>query len=202
MGYRIKLLGVAQWTETGIEQRVHPTMVPVDSTIAQIHEVTNAVAIDGDIVGQLVLTGPGAGGDATASAVAGDIADIAKSHPGHQTAPAFGTPAKHLAPYKQARMRAHEGGYFIRMDVYDRAGVFASVAKHMAEKDISLASIVQHRPNQPKGATPQVAASENGEQTIILVTHTTTEKAIRAALEKIKADGHLISEPQMIRIEN
>ncbi len=199
LGYRIKLLGVAQKTDTGIEQRVHPTMVPVDSAIAQIPDVTNAVAIDGDIVGQLVLSGPGAGGDATASAVAGDIADIAKSQPGQQYAPAFGAPAAHLKPYKQARMRAHAGGYFIRMDVHDRTGVFASVAGHMAEEGISLASIVQHRPNGAKAAS---AAKESGEQTIILVTHTTTELAIRNALEKIAADGHLVSEAQMIRIEN
>ncbi|MCG6857674.1 MAG: homoserine dehydrogenase, partial [Salaquimonas sp.] len=181
LGYRIKLLGVAQKTDTGIEQRVHPTMVPFDSAIAQIHDVTNAVAIDGDIVGQLVLSGPGAGGNATASAVAGDIADIAKSRPGQQYAPAFGTPARQLEPYRQARMRAHAGGYFIRMDVHDRIGVIASVATHMAEEGISLASIVQHRPNIPGGATPQIAEAADGRQTIILVTHTTTELAIRNA---------------------
>ncbi|MEC9342873.1 MAG: homoserine dehydrogenase, partial [Pseudomonadota bacterium] len=197
LGYRIKLLGVAQRTDTGIEQRVHPTMVPVDSTIAQIHDVTNAVAIDGDIVGQLVLSGPGAGGDATASAVAGDIADIAKSRPGQQYAPAFGVPASHLAPYRQARMRAHAGGYFIRMVVHDRTGVFASVATRMAAENISLASIVQHRDSSGGPAAPA-----DGHQTIILVTHTTTELAIRNALEAIGDDGHLVSAAQMIRIEN
>ena len=193
LGYRIKLLGVAQKTESGIEQRVHPTMVPLDAPIAQIHGVTNAVAIDGDIVGQLVLSGPGAGGDATASAVAGDIADIAKSRPGHQHAPAFGVPARHLQPYKQARMRAHEGGYYIRLDVHDRAGVFASLAKRMAEEEISLESIVQHR--------SKTGAEKTDTQTVILVTHRTTESAVRSALKKIEADGHLVSRAQMIRIE-
>ncbi|MEZ5791663.1 MAG: homoserine dehydrogenase [Nitratireductor sp.] len=193
LGYRIKLLGVAQKTESGIEQRVHPTMVPLDAPIAQIHGVTNAVAIDGDIVGQLVLSGPGAGGDATASAVAGDIADIAKSRPGHQHAPAFGVPARHLQPYKQARMRAHEGGYYIRLDVHDRAGVFASLAKRMAEEEISLESIVQHR--------SKTGLDKSDTQTVILVTHRTTESAVRSALKKIEADGHLVSRAQMIRIE-
>ncbi|MCB1455306.1 MAG: homoserine dehydrogenase [Nitratireductor sp.] len=193
LGYRIKLLGVAQKTESGIEQRVHPTMVPLDAPIAQIHGVTNAVAIDGDIVGQLVLSGPGAGGDATASAVAGDIADIAKSRPGHQHAPAFGVPARHLQPYKQARMRAHEGGYYIRLDVHDRAGVFASLAKRMAEEEISLESIVQHR--------SKTGAEKTDTQTVILITHRTTESAVRSALKKIEADGHLVSRAQMIRIE-
>src|ERR1044072_3455865 len=76
LGYRIKLLGVAQKTDSGIEQRVHPTMVPTASVIAQVHGVTNAVAIETDILGELLLSGPGAGGNATASAVVGDIDDI------------------------------------------------------------------------------------------------------------------------------
>ena len=78
LGYRIKLLGVASRTDSGIEQRVHPTMVPKSSAIARIDGVTNAVAIEADFVGELVLSGPGAGGEATASSVVGDIADIAR----------------------------------------------------------------------------------------------------------------------------
>lgn len=193
LGYRIKLLGVAQKTDTGIEQRVHPTLVPLEAPIAQIHGVTNAVAIDADIVGRLVMSGPGAGGEATASAVAGDIADIAKSRPGHQQAPALGTPARNLAPYKQARMRAHAGGYFIRLSVNDRAGAFASIASRMAQEGISLKSIVQHGTGAVQG---------DAGQAVILVTHTTTESAIRAALKNIDVDGHLVSRPQMIRIES
>ncbi len=192
LGYRIKLLGVAQQTESGVEQRVHPTMVPVDSTIAQISGVTNAVAIDADIVGQLVMSGPGAGGDATASAVAGDIADIAKCLPGDQKVPALGRPAKELEPYRRARMRSHEGGYFIRLTVKDHAGVFAAIAGSMAAQDISLESIVQHRVAQE---------SDSDLQTIILITHETTESAVRTALEAIEADSALAGKPQMIRIE-
>ena len=144
LGYRIKLLGVAQRTDSGIEQRVHPTMVPTASVIAQVHGVTNAVAIETDILGELLLSGPGAGGNATASAVVGDIADIAKSRPGFQHGPVFGRPAKELKPYKRAQMRSHEGGYFIRLTVHDRVGVFAAIAKRMADNEISLESIVQH----------------------------------------------------------
>src|SRR5690606_2212165 len=143
LGYRIKLLGVAQKTDTGIEQRVHPTMVPRDSVIAQVDGVTNAVAIESDILGELLMVGPGAGGDATASAVLGDISDIAKSRPGEQRVPVLGSPAASLSIYQRARMRSHEGGYFIRLTVADRAGVFASVASRMAENRISLESIVQ-----------------------------------------------------------
>ncbi|MDX8440706.1 homoserine dehydrogenase [Mesorhizobium australafricanum] len=191
LGYRIKLLGVAQRTDSGIEQRVHPTMVPTASVIAQVHGVTNAVAIETDILGELLLSGPGAGGNATASAVIGDIADIAKSRPGFQHAPVFGWPAKELKPYKKARMRSHAGGYFIRLTVHDRTGVFAAIAKRMADSDISLESIVQ-----------QAAGAETlAQKTVILVTHETTEAAVRKAVEGITKDGHLTDKPQVIRIE-
>ena len=192
LGYRIKLLGVAQRTETGVEQRVHPTMVPRDSVIAQVDGVTNAVAIESDILGELLMVGPGAGGDATASAVLGDIADIAKSRPGEQRVPVLGTPAKALAPYVRARMRSHEGGYFIRLTVADRAGVFASVATRMAENNISLESIVQR-------AGQQAETVES--KTIVLVTHATTEESVRKAVAAIKAESYLVGEPQVIRIE-
>ncbi|MFN3636332.1 MAG: homoserine dehydrogenase [Rhizobium rhizophilum] len=192
LGYRIKLLGVAQKTESGIEQRVHPTMVPLDSVIAQVDGVTNAVALESDILGELLMVGPGAGGNATASAVLGDITDIAKSRPGAQEVPVLGRPAHLLEPYRQAEMQSHEGGYFIRLTVQDRTGVFASIATQMAENAISLESIVQH---SKEPATP------GRPQTIILVTHATMESAVRKAVDAIKREGYLIGEPQVIRIE-
>ncbi|CDZ37539.1 Homoserine dehydrogenase [Neorhizobium galegae bv. officinalis] len=192
LGYRIKLLGVAQLTDSGIEQRVHPTMVPHDSVIAQVDGVTNAVAIESDILGELLMVGPGAGGNATASAVLGDIADIAKSSPGAQRVPVLGTPAASLAPYKRARMQSHEGGYFIRLTVADRTGVFASIAARMAENGISLESIMQRAKPDAATDTPK---------TIILVTHATMEDSIRKAVDAIKAESYLVGEPQVIRIE-
>lgn len=193
LGYRIKLLGVAMRTPSGIEQRVHPTMVPTESMIAQVDGVTNAVTIEADILGELMLSGPGAGGDATASAVLGDIADIAKSRPGHQHGPALGRPAARLEPYTRARMRSHEGGYFISLKVDDRIGVFASIAGQMAKSGISLESIVQRPSARGKEA-------ENL-KTVILVTHATTEASVRQAVEEIRSEGYLKGEPQVIRIE-
>jgi homoserine dehydrogenase len=192
LGYRIKLLGVAQRTETGIEQRVHPTMVPRDSVIAQVDGVTNAVAIEADILGELLMVGPGAGGNATASAVMGDITDIAKSRPGAQMVPSLGRPARELETYRRAQMQSHEGGYFIRLTVEDRIGVFASIATRMAENGISLESIVQ----RPKAHDDKAAR-----QTIILVTHATMEEAVRRAVATIKGEGYLHGAPQVIRIE-
>lgn len=191
LGFRIKLLGVAQRTETGIEQRVHPTMVPLDSVIAQVDGVTNAVALESDILGELLMVGPGAGGNATASAVLGDITDIAKSRPGTQQVPVLGRPAHLLEPYRQAQMRSHEGGYFIRLSVVDRTGVFASIATKMALNNISLESIVQRSEHSVADAPV----------TIILVTHATMEDAVRKAVAAIKSEGYLVGEPQVIRIE-
>ena len=194
LGYRIKLLGVAHRTDTGIEQRVHPTMVPKSSAIARIDGVLNAVAVDGDYVGEIVLVGPGAGGNATASSVVGDIADIARG----DRAAVLGMPATQLEDYQRARMRAHEGGYYIRLSVYDRPGAFAEIAKCMGDADISLESIVQRRITGASEETPE----ENGApQPVMLITYETTEVAIKKALEVIVDKGVVAEPPQMIRIE-
>ncbi|MBO0902572.1 homoserine dehydrogenase [Jiella sonneratiae] len=189
LGYRIKLLAVALRTDSGIEQRVHPAMIPARSALAQIDGVTNAVAIDSDLLGSILLAGPGAGGAATSSAVLSDIMDVA----GGFVPPTLGVPPARLQPYQRARMRAHEGGYYIRLAVYDRVGAFASIANRMAENGISLESIVQRKADLKTG---------EGTAPVILVTHETTEAAIRAALEALSKDGHLSGEPQMIRIED
>lgn len=114
-------------------------MVPKTSAIARIDGVLNAVAIDGDAVGEVVLVGPGAGGDATASAVLSDLADVARDN----AVPALGLAVSRLEPYEAARMRLHEGGYYIRLAVYDRSGAFAEIARIMAAEGISLESIMQ-----------------------------------------------------------
>jgi homoserine dehydrogenase len=195
LGYRIKLLGVASRTDSGIEQRVHPTMVPKSSAVARIDGVTNAIAVEADFVGQLVLSGPGAGGDATASSVMSDIADIARG----DRIGTFGRPATSLEPYRRAGIRLHEGGYYIRLALYDRPGAFAAIAKRMADHNISLESIVQRR-RAPRSTAPGHPVPE-APQPVILITYETTEVAIREALDGILKDGHIAETPQMIRIE-
>ncbi|HLH12441.1 MAG TPA: homoserine dehydrogenase [Methylovirgula sp.] len=188
LGYRIKLLGVAERTSAGIEQRVHPTMVPRSSAIAQVMGVTNAVTIDADAVHELTLSGPGAGGLATASSVVADIVDIAKG----ARLPPFGLPVAALAPLEQAPLQMHEGGYYIRLSVYDRPGAAAAIAMRMAERSISLESIMQRRrPGERKPAAVPV----------VLITHATYEKLIREALAAVMADGFVAEPPQLIRIE-
>ncbi len=192
LGYRVKLLGVAQKTPAGIEQRVHPTMVPKSSAIAQIMGVINAVSINADAIPELTLAGPGAGGDATASAVVADLADLAR---GLRIAP-FGLPVAALTQSQRAPLQMHEGGYYVRLSVHNRPGAAAAIATRMAENGISLESIVQRIPPGTRGTT---AAPDP--VPVVLITYATHEKTIRQALESVVADGYLAEKPQLIRIE-
>jgi homoserine dehydrogenase len=195
LGYRVKLLGVAMRTEQGIEQRVHPTMVPKETAIAQVMGVTNALSIDGEGIASITLVGPGAGGEATASAVISDLGDIARG----LHVPAFGRSTAALAHSHKTPMQRHEGGYYIRLLALDRPGTFAAIAKRLADERISLESIVQHRGGRPHGGgDPKGAATP---APVILITYATTEDAVRRALHAIKAEGVIAGHPQVIRIE-
>jgi homoserine dehydrogenase len=189
MGYKIKLLGVAISGEEGIEQRVHPTLVPKGSPVADTDGVFNAVVVKGDFVGDLMLEGRGAGAHPTASAVLSDIVDVARGN----CRPAFGVPATALRAYKAAPPRAHEGGYYVALELHDRPGAVAAVARILADEKISIESIFQ-RGKQAKD-TPRATAP------FILITHDTGETAMRDALARIETDGHVAAHPRMIRIE-
>jgi homoserine dehydrogenase len=196
LGYRVKLLGVAVRTEKGIEQRVHPTMIPKDSAIAQVMGVTNAVSIDADGFAPITLVGPGAGGQATASAVVADIGDVAR---GVRTAP-FGRPSARLAAVKRAPMQRHEGGYYIRLAAVDRPGTFAAIAGLLADEKISLESIMQrHHGGLPHGGDDP--KSPDAPAPVILITYATSEDAVRRALKAIRKKGVIAGTPQVIRIE-
>ncbi len=189
LGFRIKLLGVAERTDHGVEQRVHPTMVAKSEPLAQTMGVLNAVTIDGDAVGALTLVGPGAGGDATASAVGADIADIARGI----VDPVFGRPVGTLAEIERASIQRHEGGYYVRLAVVERPGAMAAIATRMGERKISLEAIMQKRPPKNAPTSPYVS--------VVLITHATTESSIREALAQTVADGVVQPTPQVIRIE-
>ena len=191
LGFRVKLLGVAKRTASGIEQRVHPTMVPKRSAIAQIGGVTNAVVVNADAVREVTLAGPGAGGEATASAVVADLADVAK---GDRSA-TFGIPVAALRPLEQAEIGKHEGGYYVRLSLHDRPGAAAAIAMRMAEKGISLESIVQRSRAAQNGAASAIPVP------VTFITHATTEHAIREAIVAVVEDGHVAGKPQVIRIE-
>ena len=193
LGYRVKLLGVAVDTGKGIEQRVHPTMVPKDTAIAQVMGVTNAVTVDAHAVHAITLVGPGAGGMATASAVVADIGDIAR---GVRTPP-FGRATSGLAVSRKAPMQRHEGGYYIRLLARDKPGSAATIARRLAQQGISIESIVQRHAGTQGGSNPGKAAPVP----VILITYATTEDAVRRALAAVRRDRVISGSPQVIRIE-
>ncbi len=194
LGYRVKLLGVAVRTAKGIEQRVHPTMVPKSSSIAQVMGVTNAVTVDGEGVPPITLVGPGAGGAATASAVVADIADVAR---GARVNP-FGQPVERLRTTEKAPMERHEGGYYIRLMARDLPGTAATIATHLAEQKISIESIVQRHAN---GADAARLSGKASQVPVILITYATHEDAVYRALKAVQRDKVISGRPQVIRIE-
>jgi homoserine dehydrogenase len=186
MGFKVKLLGVAVATADGIEQRVHPTLVPKGSPVADTDGVFNAVVVQSDFAGDLMLEGRGAGAHPTASAVLADIADVARGN----LRPSFGVPAKDLRKYKAAPKRAHEGGYYVALELYDKPGAVAAIASILADEKISIESIVQKAP-----------AKAGAIASFMLVTHKTLDSSMREALVRIERDGHVASKPRTIRIE-
>lgn len=200
LGYCIKLLGVASETEHGIEARVTPVLVAEESALAEVSGVTNCVGIDGDFAGNLLLVGPGAGARPTASAVASDIVDIARG----LVMPPFIHSTAVLEPARSLDLNTRLGNYYVRLSVYDRPGAMAAITKRMSDENVSLESIVQKRPgpvHPGQAAEPPPGAAEAAVN-VILITHDTTEDAMRRALRAIEQDGKVKGRPQMIRIED
>ncbi|ODT75751.1 MAG: homoserine dehydrogenase [Pelagibacterium sp. SCN 64-44] len=193
LGYKIKLLGIAERTDNGIEQRVHPTFVPKGSAIAGVDGVMNAVALETDHVHELLLAGPGAGGPPTASSVLSDILDIARG----TRVPPLGVPSDELLPYVEAPMRAHEGGFYLRLNAKDVPGALAAITTRMGEKSISIDSVIQRSDLNAKA----VAEDGSPTRTVVMITQQTLESSVREALAEIAADGFIVGEPQLIRIE-
>ena len=185
LGYRIKLLGVARMTADGLEQRMHPCMVPVSAPIGQVEGVFNGVVVEGDQVGAVVHEGRGAGAGPTASAVVGDIVDVARG----AVLPTFGVPAATLADHAIAPMSAHAGSYYIRLMVLDVPGVLADISAVLRDHEVSIESLIQ-RGRNPGQAVP-----------IVLTSHDTTEARMRGALGRIAALPAVLEPPRMIRIE-
>ena len=186
LGFRIKLLGIARRTEHGIEQRVHPCMVPVATPIANVEGVFNAVVAEGDFVGRVVMEGRGAGAGPTASAVVADLIDIAQ----RRSVPTFGRPVNLLDPARPAPMERHRGCYYIRLMVVDRPGVIADVTAALRDEDVSMESMLQ-RGRAPGEAVP-----------VVLTTHETEEARMRRALARVAALGTVLEPPRTIRIED
>jgi homoserine dehydrogenase len=186
LGYRIKLLGVARLTEHGLEQRVHPCMVPRSTPIAHVDGVFNAVVVEGDFVGRVMLEGRGAGAEPTASAVVADLLDIARE----RWSSSFTVPAASLEARPASPMLRHVGAYYVRLMVVDRPGVIADIAAALRDEQVSMEQMIQ-RGRAPGEAVP-----------VVLTTHETEEAAMRRALARISALKTVLEPPRMIRVDN
>ncbi|MCK5274865.1 MAG: homoserine dehydrogenase, partial [Alphaproteobacteria bacterium] len=151
LGYRIKLLGIASRGEGGVEQRVHPCMVPQDSPIAAVEGAFNGVVAEGDFVGTFMAEGAGAGAGPTASAVVADLMDIARG----AVPPSFGVPARDLARLTPLPIERHLGSHYIRLMVVDRPGVIADIAAALRDEQISVEAMLQ-RGRAPDEMVPVV----------------------------------------------
>jgi len=183
MGFRIKLLGVTQKTGRGLEQRMMPCLVPADSALGVLEGGTNMVVIEGHAVEQVVLRGPGAGEGPTASAVLGDICDIARG----LRLPVFGQPAATLESAKVARA-VLPAPYYLRMGLTDKPGALAKVAAALGEAGVSIDRMRQ------RGQVGDVA-------TVIIVTHKCTRQALDGALSAVEGSGVVHETPVVLRIE-
>jgi homoserine dehydrogenase len=185
LGYRIKLLGIARQTDAGIDTRVHPCMVPESAPLARVDGVYNAVVLEGDFSGRVMLEGRGAGAGPTASAVVADLIDIARGH----RAPVWGVGPGHLSAAPSVPITTYTGAYYLRLMVVDRPGVIADVTCALRDAGVSLESMLQH------GRSPGEAVP------IVLVTHETRESSMRAALDRIERLESVLERPSLIRME-
>ncbi|PPK50961.1 homoserine dehydrogenase [Marinobacter persicus] len=193
LGYRVKHLGIARRREDGIELRVHPTLVPKSHLIAQVDGVLNAVMVDGDAVGQTMYYGPGAGDEATASAVIADIVDVARSvaAESNQRVPYLGFSPDAIEDLSVLSMEDIQSAYYLRIQALDRPGVLAKIASILSEHGINIESIMQKESEFKDGRIP-----------VIILTHTVQERQMNLAIEEMESLSDIADKVIRIRAEN
>lgn len=192
LGYRIKHLGVARRTDAGVEQRVHPTLIPKDRLIANVNGVMNAVLVKGDAVGATLYYGAGAGDEATASAVIADIVDVTRTlttDPENRV-PHLAFQPNELADTPVVDMDQVETAYYLRMSAKNEAGVLAEVTRILGDKNISIKAFIQKEPKQAEK-----------EVDIILLTHRVNEGDMNNAIEQIEKLDVIAGDIMRIRVE-
>ena len=193
LGYRIKLLGIAKKTPTGVELRVHPTLIPTKRLIANVEGAMNAVQVFGDAVGTTLYYGKGAGSEPTASAVIADLVDITRL---------LSADPEHRVPYLAFQPNAVQNtpilpigeittGYYLRMRVADQAGVLAEITKILASHSISIDALLQKEAEEGESQTD-----------LVTLTHETKEKSMLAAIKEIQNLKTVDGEVVKIRLEN
>ncbi len=184
--YTIKLLTIAKRVGNEIQLRVHPAFISLDEMIAKVDGVMNGVSVIGDKVGETVYYGPGAGGDATASAVIANIIDIARKGKG---SPMLGFENSLEQDLTLADPSSIETKYYLRLQVEDKSGVLSEIASILGQKNISIEKMIQ-KPDEDECAV------------ILLSTHTCKEKAIKDAINELEKLPYIKIKPAMIRIES
>jgi homoserine dehydrogenase len=189
LGYGIKLLGVAARVPDerggGIEQRVHPCMVPEDAPMNHVSGVFNAIEVAGDFVDTTIYEGRGAGEGPTASAVVADLVDIARGG----RVPTFAVGADDLKPAETIPMGRRQGAYYVRFMVVDQPGVFADIAAALRDNAVSMESVLQ-RGRAPDEKVP-----------VVMTVHETEEDAMQRCVQAIAALDAVVEPPTLIRIE-
>ena len=190
LGYTIRMLATARRGERGIDLRVHPTLIPARDPMARVDGVLNAVAVEGDLLGTVVLEGPGAGAGATASAVLADLLDVVAE--GHRAArpQQADADAPALQPLAEVRLPT-----YLRLAVPDRAGVLAELGQAFAEQGVSIASVLQVP--QPEASNTELPAAE-----LIITTHAGPDGAIDRVLESLADSDSLLEVGVRLRIED
>ena len=181
-GYVVKLIAVCERYDAGVNARVHPAMIPRDHPLASIRGATNAVFIEGAAIDSLLFSGPGAGGDPTATAVLGDVIDAARETlAGAQVAPRIRFSPGEMVPFTDVPTR-----WYVRLLVDDQPGVLAKIAAGFGDEEVSIRSVWQ------EGVDDEAA--------LIVVTHRAPESAQRAALETLTAIPEVIEVASVIRV--
>jgi len=192
LGYRVKLLGISKKAEAGVELRVHPTLIPEKRLIANVDGAMNAVVVKGDAVGPTLYYGAGAGAEPTASAVVADLVDIARLQ---------GTKAEQRVAYLGYQLDQQQvlpilpiaevhSAYYLRLRASDKPGVMADITKVLADLQISIDAMLQKEPVEGES-----------EADIVILTHTTQEKIMDAAIANIEALPAIAAGVTKIRME-
>ncbi|MDG5488352.1 homoserine dehydrogenase [Sphingomonas sp. BGYR3] len=184
LGYRIRLVGIAEAGSNGLFQRVHPHLVPMDHPLAHVTGSLNAVMAEGNFVGPLLFQGRGAGEGPTASAVVADLIDIARGEYG----PPYAMPADALADAEPEAAGERRGRAYLRLTVADKVGVLAEIAAAMRDAGVSIESLIQR------------GAASDGSVLVVIVTHEGPERAVAHALDKLSGSPSIIGQPMWMHI--
>ena len=196
LGYRIKLLGIAKRKEggqvSGVELRVHPTLIPAKRLIANVEGAMNAVLVQGDAVGATLYYGKGAGAEPTASSVIADLVDVTRLHTAdkHHRVPHLAFQPDQLTDLPILPIEEVETAYYLRMRAADKPGVLADITRILADLEISIDAMLQKEPDEGEDQTD-----------IVLLTHVAREKSVNAAMAKIEALSTIAGKVTRIRLE-